>query len=163
MGRELGDQPVVGLVERRRVDPGPLLPEEADETRCRSRAEAPLVAEDHAVPAPARPRGVEQERTRRVREGSPAEPRERGGHLPERGEVLQGPVRMGEGAPGGDLLGAQDLFLVHGVTVAASRGSVKINPTADRRGAPAHPGPPTPPSPPPPSMPRRQRRSPPPP
>ena len=53
MGRELGDQPVVGLVERRRVDPGPLLPEEADETRCRGRAEAPHVAEDHAVPAPA--------------------------------------------------------------------------------------------------------------
>ncbi|PYM65414.1 MAG: hypothetical protein DMD79_04795 [Candidatus Rokuibacteriota bacterium] len=61
---------------------------------------------------------------------------------------------MGEGAPGGDLLGAQDLFLVHGVTVAASRGSVKINPTADRREALAHRGPRTPSSPRPASMPR---------
>src|SRR5439155_13709964 len=119
-----------------RVDPGPLLPEEADKTRHGGPAEAPLVAEDHAVPALPRPRDVEQERTRRVREGSPAEPRERGGHFLERGEVLPGPVRVGEGAAGGDLLGAQDLVLVHGVTVAASRGAVKVDLTADRPGAP---------------------------
>src|SRR5439155_1048792 len=33
MGRELGDERVVGLLEWRRVDPGPLLPEQAAEPR----------------------------------------------------------------------------------------------------------------------------------